>query len=216
MTNKEIKNAWENLSGEKMYNLIERACREVIRQRPNMAKAACVSASELAGEAWIRIDKKLNKDMEFESVEKLVILAATEALTAAARFNQHSAGGSIDESGDNSTKQADSIGEKLEAREDINTGIKRPVENAVINKLGINAAAMDERDRRIIDGLKHGLTKREIAAAESISPAAVGQRVDKIAKRITAAIDAELEEQRFNAVLAADEKKRAAAAKLRR
>lgn len=209
MTNKEIKKEWENLSGEKMYNLIERACREVIRQRPNMAKAACVSASELAGEAWIRIDNKLSKGMEFESVEKLVILAATEALTAASRFNAHSAGGTG--GADLSTDQAESLSEKLEAREEVNTGIKRPVENAVINKLGINAAAMDERDRRIIDGLKHGLSKREIAAAERISPAAVGQRVDKIAQRITLAIDAELEEQRFNAILAADEKKRAAA-----
>lgn len=210
MTNNELRKAWNAMDGETMHSKIERACREVIRQRPNMAKTACVCAAELAGEAWIRIDTKLSKGAEAESVDKLVIVAATEALTAAARFNQHSAGGTMDGAGDdaNSTSQADSIGEKLEAREEISSGIKRPVENSVINAVAINAAAADARDKKILAGIKHGLSNNEIAAKLGISAAAVTQRKNKIADRIIKELDAEAEEASFNCAVSKAQQER--------
>lgn len=213
MTNAEIKKAWAQLDGDKMYQMIEKACREVIKQRPNMARAACVCAAELAGEAWIRIDRKIESGAESVSVEKLVIIAATESLTAAARFNAHSVGGSVDDGGELDTAQADSLSEKLQAREDISSGIKRPVENAVINQMGLNAAAMDKRDQRIIDGLKHGLTKREIAAREGISAPAISQRLDKIAERLRVGIDEEIDALELDRMNAAEAARRNQAAK---
>lgn len=203
MTNQEIKREWNALSGEEMYNKIERACREVIRQRPNMAKAACISASELAGDAWIRIDSKINGGADALSVDKLVIIAASEALTAAARFNAHSVGGSgLDGAGEvMENTQADSLNEKLNAREEVSTGIKRPVENAVVTRAAIDAAAADKRDADIIRGLKHGLNNAEIAAKLGITPAAVTQRKNKIADRISATIDAEASDAVFEAIV---------------
>lgn len=179
---------WNGYEPEEQYKKLLAACKNALYMRQEDAKRARVSASELVGDAWIRLDAKIEKDPH--KLEELIIFSALDALRAAARFNWHSVGGTVeDAAGAGSGEKpetADGAGLREAWEEDAGTA-KRPIETEVVKKISIEEAAADDLDRRIMAAIGAGCTWAQVQKAENLSAGALDRRIKKIRQRWTAA-----------------------------
>lgn len=183
----EPRGRWAEMSDAKKFDALRAAAKSAISMLPNRARrCGYITPQELAGEAWIRLENRLNAG-DPRPLRDQILYAALAALHAAARETVHSIGGSMDdETGDN------------DASETVNSAAHRgttarPVEDAGAILDTINSAARDDIDRQIIRAAAAGYTLKETGAAVGMSGEAVRKRLNAIRARITSAFIDDLE-----------------------
>lgn len=172
---------WQGMSDADKFDALKAACSAACALKPaNVRAAGGCKPAELVGDAWIRLEERLQNG-DPRPLRDQILYAALEALRAAARENVHSIGGSLgDDTGDN------------DACETVNSAAHRgttarPVEDAGTIMETIDSAARDDIDRQIIRATAAGYMGIEIAASLGMTKQAVSKRLIAIRTRITCA-----------------------------
>lgn len=172
---------WAAMSDADKFNALKAAAKSAIYMRQSLVhRCGNITPAELAGEAWIRLEKRLQNG-DPRPLRDQLLFAALDALRTAACENVHSIGGSMDDDSGND-----------DAAETVNSGAHkgttaRPIEDAGAIMETINSAARDAVDRRIIALSAAGYMGVEIAAYLGMTKQAVSKRLIAIRTRITLA-----------------------------
>ena len=175
--------AWEALSSEEQYSAILSACRAALRMRPQDAARARVTAAELAGDAWIRADKRI-KDGANSLIYNILTFSALDALRAAARFNWHSVGGTVEENDDETItgEQTDKSAGFMELGE--TDYIHRPTEDQAAIRCALEQATENELQEKILSAVLAGVTRAELQKVEKISAGKIDRELKKIREKL--------------------------------
>lgn len=172
---------WRAMSDADKFNALKVAAKNAIYMQAHRARrCGNITPAELAGEAWIRLEERLQNG-DPRPLRDQLLFAALDALRHEARENTHSIGGSLgDDTGDN------------DACETVNSAAHRgttarPIEDAGTIMETIDSAARDDIDRKIIRATAAGYMGIEIAASLGMTKQAVSKRLIAIRTRITCA-----------------------------
>lgn len=172
---------WRAMSDADKFNALKVAAKNAIYMQTHRARrCGNITPAELAGEAWIRLEKRLQNG-DPRPLRDQLLFSALDALRHEARENTHSIGGSLgDDTGDN------------DACETVNSAAHknttaRPIEDAGAIMETIDSAARDDIDRQIIRATAAGYMGIEIAASLGMTKQAVSKRLSAIRTRITLA-----------------------------
>ena len=173
---------WSAISDEAKFAALKAACSAACALKPaNVRAAGGCKPVELVGDAWIRLDTRLQSG-DPRPLRDQLLFAALDALRHEARENTHSVGGSVQD-----IANAADIGPAEKAHNARMRGAAaRPIEDAGEIRDAINAAAGDDIDAAIIRGAAAGYTTDDIGAAIGLSGQAVRKRLSAIRARITA------------------------------
>lgn len=173
---------WAELSDADKFAALKAACSAACALKPaNVRAAGGCKPAELVGDAWIRLETRLQSG-DPRPLRDQLLFAALDALRHEARENTHSVGGSVQE-----IANAADIGPAETARNvRMRVAAARPIEDAGEIRDAINAAAGDDIDAAIIRGAAAGYTTDDIGAVIGMSGQAVRKRLSAIRARITA------------------------------
>lgn len=173
---------WIEMSDADKFDALKAACSAACALKPaNVRAAGGCKPVELVGDAWIRLETRLQSG-DPRPLRNQLLFAALDALRHEARENTHSVGGSAPDI----TNAAD-IGPTETARDVRMRGAAaRPIEDAGEIRDAINAAAGDDIDAAIIRGAAAGYTSDDIGAVIGMSGQAVRKRLSAIRARIAA------------------------------
>lgn len=173
---------WSAISDEAKFAALKAACSAACALKPaNVRAAGGCKPVELVGDAWIRLETRLQSG-DPRPLRDQLLFAAMDALRHEARENTHSIGGSAPDLAD-----AADIGPAEKAHNARMRGAAaRPIEDAGEIRDAINAAAGDDIDAAIIRGAAAGYTTDDIGAVIGMSGQAVRKRLSAIRARITA------------------------------
>lgn len=173
---------WIELDDAAKFDALKAACSAACALKPaNVRAAGGCKPAELVGDAWIRLDTRLQSG-DPRPLRDQLLFAALDALRQEARENTHSVGGSV-------PKRAGGLdaGPAETARcIRMKGATARPVEYAGEIRDAIHAAAGDDIDAAIIRGAAAGYTSDDIGAVIGMSGQAVRKRLSAIRARITA------------------------------
>lgn len=173
---------WAELSDADKFDALKAACSAACALKPaNVRAAGGCKPVELVGDAWIRLETRLQSG-DPRPLRDQLLFAALDALRHEARENTHSVGGSAPDLAD-----AADIGPAEKAHNARMRGAAaRPIEDAGEIRDAIDAAAGDDIDAAIICGAAAGYTSDDIGAVIGMSGQAVRKRLSAIRARITA------------------------------
>lgn len=173
---------WIELDDAAKFDALKAACSAACALKPaNVRAAGGCKPVELVGDAWIRLETRLQSG-DPRPLRDQLLFAALDALRHEARENTHSIGGSAADPAD-----AADIGPAEKAHNARMRGAAaRPIEDAGEIRDAINAAAGDEIDAAIIRGAAAGYTSDDIGAVIGMSGQAVRKRLSAIRARIAA------------------------------
>lgn len=173
---------WIELDDAAKFAALKAACSAACALKPaNVRAAGGCKPVELIGDAWIRLETRLQSG-DPRPLRDQLLFAALDALRHEARENTHSVGGSAPDPAD-----AADIGPAEKAHNARMRGAAaRPIEDAGEIRDAINAAAGDDIDAAIIRGAAAGYTSDDIGAVIGMSGQAVRKRLSAIRARITA------------------------------
>lgn len=173
---------WIELSDAEKFDALKAACSAACALKPaNVRAAGGCKPVELVGDAWIRLETRLQSG-DPRPLRDQLLFSALDALRHEARENTHSVGGSAPDI----TNAAD-IGPTETARDvRMRVAAARPIEDAGEIRDAINAAAGDDIDAAIIRGAAAGYTSDDIGAVIGMSGQAVRKRLSAIRARIAA------------------------------
>lgn len=173
---------WIELDDAAKFDALKAACSAACALKPaNVRAAGGCKPVELIGDAWIRLETRLQSG-DPRPLRDQLLFAALDALRHEARENTHSIGGSAPDLAD-----AADIGPAEKAHNARMRGATaRPIEDAGEIRDAINAAAGDDIDAAIIRGAAAGYTSDDIGAAIGMSGQAVRKRLSAIRARIAA------------------------------
>lgn len=173
---------WLELSDAEKFDALKAACSAACALKPaNVRAAGGCKPVELVGDAWIRLETRLQSG-DPRPLRDQLLFAALDALRHEARENTHSIGGSVQD-----IANAADIGPAEKAHNARMRGAAaRPIEDAGEIRDAINAAAGDDIDAAIIRGAAAGYTTDDIGAVIGMSGQAVRKRLSAIRARITA------------------------------
>ncbi len=174
---------WIELDDAGKFDALKAACGAACALKPaNVRAAGGCKPVELVGDAWIRLETRLQSG-DPRPLRDQLLFAALDALRHEARENTHSIGGSAPDPADG----AADIGPAEKAHNARMRGAApRPIEDAGEIRDAINAAAGDDIDAAIIRGTAAGYTSDDIGAVIGMSGQAVRKRLSAIRARITA------------------------------
>lgn len=154
-------NEWNALDTDQQYSAILNACRAAMYMRPQDAARARVTAPELVGDAWIRADERIKNGGNVH-IYNILTFSALDALRAAARFNWHSVGGTVEENDGEQThgEQADESAGFMELDE--SGYIHRPTEDRAALRLALEQATENELQNKILSAISAGITWAEL------------------------------------------------------
>ena len=173
---------WIEMSDADKFAALKAACSAACALKPaNVRAAGGCKPVELVGDAWIRLETRLQSG-DPRPLRDQLLFAALDALRQEARENTHSVGGSVQD-----IANAADIGPAETARNvRMRVAAARPIEDAGEIRDAINAAAGDDIDAAIIRGAAAGYTTDDIGAVIGMSGQAVRKRLSAIRARITA------------------------------
>lgn len=174
---------WIELDDAAKFDALKAACSAACALKPaNVRAAGGCKPVELVGDAWIRLETRLQSG-DPRPLRDQLLFAALDALRHEARENTHSIGGSAADPADG----AADIGPAEKAHNARMRGAAaRPIEDAGEIRDAINAAAGDDIDAAIIRGTAAGYTSDDIGAVIGMSGQAVRKRLSAIRARIAA------------------------------
>lgn len=174
---------WIELSDAEKFDALKAACSAAGGCKPaNVRAAGGCKPVELVGDAWIRLETRLQSG-DPRPLRDQLLFSALDALRHEARENTHSIGGSAPDPAGG----APDIGPAEKAHNARMRGAAaRPIEDAGEIRDAINAAAGDDIDAAIIRGAAAGYTSDDIGAVIGMSGQAVRKRLSAIRARITA------------------------------
>lgn len=174
---------WSAISDEAKFAALKAACSAACALKPaNVRAAGGCKPVELVGDAWIRLETRLQSG-DPRPLRDQLLFAAMDALRHEARENTHSIGGSAADPADG----AADIGPAEKAHNARMRGAAaRPIEDAGEIRDAINAAAGDDIDAAIIRGAAAGYTSDDIGAVIGMSGQAVRKRLSAMRARIAA------------------------------
>lgn len=175
---------WAAMTDADKFAALKAACSAACALKPgNVRRAGWCKPVELVGDAWTRLEARLQRG-DGRTLRELLLFAALDALHQEARENAHSVGGSTP-TGKDEAGAGRRIDERAHARGFSGT-TARPIEEAGEIRAAITAAARDDIDRAIIRGVAAGYTTADIGVAVGVSGQAVRKRLSAIRARITA------------------------------
>ena len=174
---------WDTMSDTDKFDALKAACSAACALKPaNVRAAGGCKPVELIGDAWIRLETRLQSG-DPRPLRDQLLFAALDALRHEARENTHSIGGSAPDPAGG----APDIGPAEKAHNARMRGAAaRPIEDAGEIRDAINAAAGDDIDAAIIRGAAAGYTSDDIGAVIGMSGQAVRKRLSAIRARIAA------------------------------
>lgn len=174
---------WDTMSDTNKFDALKAACSAACALKPaNVRAAGGCKPVELIGDAWIRLESRLQSG-DPRPLRNQLLFAALDALRHEVRENTHSVGGSAPDPADG----AADIGPAEKAHNARMRGAAaRPIEDAGEIRDAINAAAGDDIDAAIIRGAAAGDTSNDIGAVIGMSGQAVRKRLSAIRARIAA------------------------------
>lgn len=173
---------WAELSDADKFAALKAACSAACALKPaNVRAAGGCKPVELVGDAWIRLETRLQSG-DPRPLRDQLLFAALDALRHEARENTHSVGGSAPELAGGADVGPAETAHNARMR----GAAARPIEDAGEIRDAINAAAGDDIDAAIIRGAAAGYTSDDIGAAIGMSGQAVRKRLNAIRARIAA------------------------------
>lgn len=173
---------WIELDDAAKFAALKAACSAACALKPaNVRAAGGCKPAELVGDAWLRLESRLQSG-DPRPLRDQLLFAALDALRHEARENTHSIGGSVQD-----IANAADIGPAETARNvRMRVAAARPIEDAGEIRDAIHAAAGDDIDAAIIRGAAAGYTTDDIGAVIGMSGQAVRKRLSAIRARIAA------------------------------
>lgn len=174
---------WAELSDADKFAALKAACSAACALKPaNVRAAGGCKPAELVGDAWIRLETRLQSG-DPRPLRDQLLFAALDALRQEARENNtHSVGGSVPERAGGLDAGPAETARCIRMK----GATARPIEDAGEIRDAINAAAGDDIDAAIIRGAAAGYTTDDIGAVIGMSGQAVRKRLSAIRARITA------------------------------
>lgn len=177
---------WDTMSDTDKFSALKAACSAACALKPaNVRAAGGCKPAELVGDAWIRLETRLQSG-DPRPLRDQLLFAALDALRQEARENTHSVGGSVPERAGGLDAGPAETARCIRMK----GATARPVEDAGEIRDAINAAAGDDIDAAIIRGAAAGYTSDDIGAVIGMSGQAVRKRLSAIRARIAAYRDA--------------------------
>lgn len=188
---------WENMSGEEQYTALQKMAWTVKHRAEATGRAADTAwikcpddAQTVAADAWPRVAPALTRNEQSNEprpLSHILFAACTQAAHVIARSEYRHASNCCqipdnrnNNDGDDNTQ---SIVDMLPS---VTAAPVSSPEDAAITRAAIEAAAVDELDRRIIRALADGHTVRTIAAALGTSKSTIQRRIESIRARYLA------------------------------
>ena len=173
---------WAEMSDTEKFDALKAACSAACALKPaNVRAAGGCKPAELVGDAWLRLESRLQSG-DPRPLRDQLLFAALDALRQEARENTHSVGGSAPDLADSPNVDAAETAHMARMR----GAAARPIEDAGEIRDAINAAAGDDIDAAIIRGAAAGYTTDDLGAVIGMSGQAVRKRLSAIRARITA------------------------------
>lgn len=183
---------WIELSDADKFDALKAACSAACALKPaNVRAAGGCKPAELIGDAWIRLETRLQSG-DPRPLRDQLLFSALDALRHEARENTHSVGGSAPADspaflgGSTKTNKIDGGPAERAHKVCMRGATARPLEDAGEIRDAINAAAGDDIDAAIIRGAAAGYTSDDIGAVIGMSGQAVRKRLSAIRARIAA------------------------------
>ena len=183
---------WTEMSDADKFGALKAACSAACALKPaNVRAAGGCKPAELVGDAWIRLETRLQSG-DPRPLRDQLLFAALDALRHEARENTHSIGGSAPADspaflgGSTKTNKIDGGPAERAHKRRLHGTTARPIEDAGEIRDAINAAARDDIDAAIIRGAAAGYTTDDIGAVIGMSGQAVRKRLSAIRARIAA------------------------------
>ena len=177
---------WIELSDADKFAALKAACSAACALKPaNVRAAGGCKPVELVGDAWIRLETRLQSG-DPRPLRDQLLFAALDALRHEARENTHSVGGSVPERAGGLDAGPAETARCIRMK----GATARPIEDAGEIRDAIHAAAGDDIDAAIIRGAAAGYASDDIGAVIGMSGQAVRKRLSAIRARITAYRDA--------------------------
>lgn len=188
---------WDNMDGEAQFTALIRMAWTVKHRAEATGRAADTAwikcpddAQTVAADAWPRVAPALTRNEQSDEprpLSHILYAACTQAAHVIARSEYRHASNCCQIPDNRYNNDGDDNAQSIvDMLPSVTAAPISSPEDAAITRAAIEAAAVDELDRRIVRALADGHTVRTIAAALGTSKSTIQRRIEKIRARYLA------------------------------